>query len=152
MDDEGKIAPKPELELSSKEDKLENNNRKALNEIFNGVDLNQLKIIFTMESAKEAWDILQVTYEETNTVWESRLKLLTTKFENLRMQEDKIIREYNARVGDIANEALSLGEEIPEERLVQKVMRSLPRKCCTICKTKVCFSYPYGCSKPNYQW
>ena len=68
MDDEGKIVPKPELEWSSKEDKLPNNNRKTLNAIFNGLDLNQLKLIFTMESAKEAWDILQVTYEGTNKV------------------------------------------------------------------------------------
>ena len=68
-DDEGKIVHKPELEWLSKEDKLANNNRKALNAIFNGVDLNQLKLIFTMESTKKAWDILQVTYEGTNTVW-----------------------------------------------------------------------------------
>ena len=97
MDDEGKIVPKPQLEWSSKEGKLENNNRKALNAIFNGVDLNQLKLIFTMESTKEAWDILHVTYEGTNMVRELRLQLLTTKFENLHMQEDRTIGEYNAR-------------------------------------------------------
>ena len=96
MDNEGKIVPKPELEWSSKEDKLENNNRNALNAIFNGVGHNQLKLIFTMELAKEAWDILEVTYEGTNTVRESRLQLLTTKFENLRMLEDKTNGEYNA--------------------------------------------------------
>ena len=56
-----------------------------------------------MELAKEAWDILQVTYEGTNTVQEARLKLLATKFENLRMKEDETVGEYNARVCDIAN-------------------------------------------------
>ena len=45
MDDEGNIVPKAQLEWSSKEGKLENNNQKALNAIFNGVDLNQLKLI-----------------------------------------------------------------------------------------------------------
>ena len=109
-----------------KEDKLANNNRKALNAIFNGVDLNQLKLIFTIKSAKEAWDIVQVTYEGTNMVRESRLQLLTTKFENLCMQEDETIGEYNTRACDIANKVFSLGEKIPEERLVQKVLRSLP--------------------------
>ena len=126
-DDEGKIVPKPELEWSRKEDKLANNNRKTINAIFNGVDLNQLKRIFTMESTKEAWDILQVTYEGTNMVRESRLQLLTTKFENLHMQEDETIREYNARVCDIENEVFSLGEKILEERLAWKVLRSLPK-------------------------
>ena len=128
MDDEGKIVPKPELDWSSKVDKLENHNRKALNAILNGLDLNQLKLIFTMESTKEAWDILQVMYEGTNTVRESRLQLLTTNFENLCMQEDKTIGEYNSRVCNIENEAFSLGEKIPEERLVRKVLRSLPKR------------------------
>ena len=82
---------------------MTNSNRKALNAIFNGLDLNQHKLIYTMESAKEAWDILQVTYEGTNTVQEARLQLLTTKFENLRMKEDETVGEYNARVCDIAN-------------------------------------------------
>ena len=49
---------------------------------------------------------------------ESRFQLLTSKFENLHIQEDKTIGEYNAQVCDIANEAFSLGEKIPEERLV----------------------------------
>ena len=71
-----------------------------------------------MESNKEAWDIVQVTYEGTNTVWESRLQLLTTKFENLHMQEDETIGEYNARLCDIENEVFSLGEKIHEERLI----------------------------------
>ena len=53
---------------------------------------------------------------------------MTTKFENLRMQEDKTIGEYNARVCDIENEEFSLGEKIHEQRLVRKVLRSHPKR------------------------
>ena len=49
---------KPEVEWTANEDKLANNNSKALNAIFNAVDANQFKLISTCETAKEAWEIL----------------------------------------------------------------------------------------------
>ena len=44
------------------------------------------------------------------------------------MKEDETIGEYNAQVCNIENEAFSLGEKIPKERLVRKVPRSLPKR------------------------
>ena len=45
---------KPEVEWTANEDKLANNNSKALNVNFNAVDANQFKLISTYETAKEA--------------------------------------------------------------------------------------------------
>ena len=45
---------KPEVEKIANEEKLANNNSKALNTIFNTVDANQFKLISTYETAKEA--------------------------------------------------------------------------------------------------
>ena len=67
---------------------LANNNSKALNAIFNGVDTNQFKLISTCETAKDAWEILQTAHEGTATINLSKLQILTTRFENLRMQEN----------------------------------------------------------------
>ena len=39
----------------------------------------------------------------------SRLELLTTKFENLKMREEETIEEFYVRLCDIANEAFALG-------------------------------------------
>ena len=89
MDDQGETVPKPELEWSVRESKLAMSNSKALNAIFNAVDSNQFKLISTCESAKDAWDVLQTAYEGTDTVRISRLQLLTTKFENLKMREEE---------------------------------------------------------------
>lgn len=58
----------------------------------------------------------------------SRLQLLTTKFENLRMMEDETITEFNSRICDISNEFFALGEKMSEEKLVRKVLRSLPKR------------------------
>lgn len=58
----------------------------------------------------------------------SRLQLLATKFENLKMQEDETIVEFNVRLFYIFNESFALGEKILEEKLVRKFLRSLPKK------------------------
>ncbi|KAA0040507.1 gag-pol polyprotein [Cucumis melo var. makuwa] len=86
-------------------------NVRALNAIFNGVDLNVFKLINSCSTAKEAWRILEVAYEGTCKVKISRLQLITSKFEALKMSEDKSVSEYIERVLKIANESLLLGEK-----------------------------------------
>jgi hypothetical protein len=58
----------------------------------------------------------------------SKLQLLTTKFENLRMEDDETISEFNTRLRDIANSTFALGEKILEEKLARKILRSLPKR------------------------
>ena len=55
----------------------------------------------------------------------SRLQLLTTKFENLRMNEDEIVSETHIRLLDIANTSFALGENMCGEKPVRKILRSL---------------------------
>ncbi|XP_075499100.1 uncharacterized protein LOC142537473 [Primulina tabacum] len=54
--------------------------------------------------------------------------MLTSKFEMMRMEESENILEYDRRLREIANEAFSVGEAISNERLVSKVLRSLPER------------------------
>ena len=51
----------------------------------------------------------------------SKLQLLATRFDNLRMLESETIAEFNAKVCDIANEAFALGEKYSETKLVRKI-------------------------------
>ena len=62
MDFEGNEVPKVEIDWSNDDDKLANFNNKALNAIFIGVDTKKIKLIFSCESAKEAWKILQTHF------------------------------------------------------------------------------------------
>ncbi|CAM8918375.1 unnamed protein product [Rhodiola kirilowii] len=100
-------------------------NSKAMNVVFSGVDGKNFKMISTCEVAKKAWDILQTAHEGTTKVKVYRMETVTSKFENLRMQEDETIADFNTRVLDISNEAFALGEPMSEEMLVRKVLRSL---------------------------
>jgi hypothetical protein len=58
----------------------------------------------------------------------SKLQILTTKFENLKMDEDETILEFNARLHDIANTSFYLGEKMSEEKLARKILISLPKR------------------------
>ncbi|CAM8972812.1 unnamed protein product [Rhodiola kirilowii] len=85
-------------------------------------------MISTCEDAKKAWDILQTAHEGTTKVKISRMETVTSKFENLRMQEDETIADFNTQVLDIANEAFALREPMTKEKLVRKVLRSLTKR------------------------
>lgn len=100
---------KPKAEWTDAEDNEALWNSKALNVIFNGMDKNMLRLINTCLEAKEAWDILKTAHEATSKVCTSRLQLLTTKFENLRMDKDESIYEFHIRLHDIANNSFALG-------------------------------------------
>ena len=62
-----------------------NANSKALNAIFCGVFPKEFHRIFHITVAKEAWEILETTYEGTKKVKDTKLQMLTTRFEELKM-------------------------------------------------------------------
>ncbi|XP_073036620.1 uncharacterized protein [Primulina eburnea] len=105
-----------------------NHNSKALNAIFTLVDMNMFSLITNCTSAKIAWDILQCHCEGSESVRRTRLRMLTSKFEMMRMEEYESILEYDRRLREIANETFSAGESISSERLVSKILRSLPER------------------------
>ncbi|XP_073030787.1 uncharacterized protein [Primulina eburnea] len=54
--------------------------------------------------------------------------MVTSKFEGLRMEDKESILEYDCRLRQLSNESHGLGDPIPNERLVNKVLRSLPER------------------------
>ena len=82
-DSKGKETLKPKITWSTEEDRLANNNFKALNAIFNKVNANQFKLISMCETAKDAWEMLQMAHDGTAAIRLSKLQILITRFENL---------------------------------------------------------------------
>lgn len=58
----------------------------------------------------------------------SSLQLLTTKFENLWMNEDESICEFHIRLRDVSNTSFALGEQIFKEKMARKMDRSLSNR------------------------
>ena len=105
--------------------KVANFNSRALNVLFSAITNKEFKKISSTETAKEAWTILQTTYEGTKAVKDSKLQRLTTSFEDIKMEEDESFDEFYAKFKDIVNLAFKLGETILEPKIVRKVLRSL---------------------------
>ena len=99
-----------------------------MNALFSVVTNEEFKKISSIETAKEAWTILQTTYEGTKAVKDSKLQRLTTSFEEIKMEEDESFDEFYAKLKNIVNSAFNLGEIIPEPKIVRKVLRSLPER------------------------
>ena len=119
---------KSEETWTKEENSLATANFKALNAIFASVDSTQFKLISACESAKDAWSILQTAHEGTPLVKISKLQMLASKFEDLKMLEHETISDFNSKLCDIANEAFALGEKYSDTKLVRKTLRSLPER------------------------
>ena len=108
--------------------KAANFNSRALNVLFSAVTNEEFKKISSTETTKEAWTILQITYEGTKAVKDSKLQRLITSFEEIKMEEDESFNEFYAKLKDIVNSAFNLGETIPKPKIVRKVLRSMPER------------------------
>ena len=105
-----------------------NFNSKELNVLFSAVTNEEFKKISSTKIVKEAWTILQTTYEGTKAVKDSKFQMLTTSFEEIKMEEDESFDEFYAKLKDIVNSAFNLGETILEPKIMRKVLRSLPER------------------------
>ena len=108
--------------------KTANFNSRALNVLFSAVTNEEFKKISSTETVKEAWTILQTTYEGTKTIKDLKLQRLTTSFEEIKMEEDESFDQFYAKLKDIVNLAFNLGETILELKIVRKVFRPLPER------------------------
>ena len=89
-----------------------NFNSRALNALFCGVTNEEFKKISSTEVTKEAWTILETTYEGNKAVKTVKFQKLTSSFEEIRMEEDETFDEFYAKLKDIMNSAFNLRESI----------------------------------------
>ena len=108
--------------------KATNFNSRALNALFSAITNEEFKKISSTKTAKEAWINLQTTYEGIKAVKDSKFQRLTTSFEEIKMEEDKLFDKFYAKLNDIVNSAFNLGETIPKPKIVRKVLKSLPER------------------------
>ena len=80
--------------------KVANFNSRALNALFSGVTNEKFKKISSIEVAKDAWTILETTYEGTKAVKTVKLQRLTSSFEEILMEEDETFDKFYAKLKD----------------------------------------------------
>ena len=77
--------------------------------------------------AKEAWQILETTYEGMKKVKDIKLYMLTTWFEELRMSEDESFDSFYSKLNEVFIGKFNLGEKTEDSKVVRKILRSLPK-------------------------
>ncbi|XP_010556362.1 PREDICTED: uncharacterized protein LOC104825683 [Tarenaya hassleriana] len=80
------------------------------------------------ETAKDAWDTLKLIHEGTSKVKRNRLDMIDLQFERLRMEYDESVKEFCGKLSALLNEASVLGRRISNDKLVKKLLNSLPAK------------------------
>ena len=107
-----------------------NTNSEALNAIFCGVSLDEFQRILHVTITREAWEILEATCEGTKKVKDTRLQMLTTRFEELKMSEDESFDCFYKKLNEVVIGKFNLGEKIEDSKVIRKILRSLLESFC----------------------
>ncbi|GAV81502.1 LOW QUALITY PROTEIN: UBN2 domain-containing protein, partial [Cephalotus follicularis] len=123
---DGVVSPKPENEYNDNDFRMLQLNSKSKHVLFCAVGPNEFKWISSCD-VKEMWDLLEVTYEGTNQVKESKISMLVHEYELFIMQNDECISDMFTRFTTITNSLKNLGKSYSNQELVRKILRCLPK-------------------------
>ncbi|KAK9028501.1 hypothetical protein V6N11_025659 [Hibiscus sabdariffa] len=119
-------VPKERHEWSVQERKQVQLNAKAMHILLCSLGLKEFSKVSSCDNAKEIWDKLGVVHKGTNEVNEIKIGLLNLNYENFKMDPNEDIKAIFNRFSIIVNELKGFGEAIPEDKLVRKLIYSLP--------------------------
>ncbi|XP_070056835.1 uncharacterized protein [Nicotiana tomentosiformis] len=120
------MVPKTRKEYNDTDRKAVEKNFRAKKILVCGIGPDEYNRISACQSTKEIWEALQTAHEGTTQVKQSKIDMLITEYELFKMKDDESIQDMHTRFTSIINELHSLGEIIPRNKLVRKVLRVLP--------------------------
>ena len=124
---DGVSIVKPFDELSDLENKRVQYDCIAKNIITSALNMDEFFRISQCSSAKEMWDVLEVTHEGTTDVKRARKHTLIQEYEMFRMQPGESIVDVQKRFTHITNHLIGLGKQFDKEELNIKILKCLDR-------------------------
>ncbi|GAV87975.1 UBN2 domain-containing protein, partial [Cephalotus follicularis] len=100
---EGVVSLKPENEFNDNDFRILQLNSKAKHVLFCAIGPNEFNPISSCDSAKEMRDLLEVTYEGTNQVKESKICMLVHEYELFLMHDNENITDMFTHFTTIIN-------------------------------------------------
>ena len=80
------------------------------------------------KSAKEIWELLEITHEGTADVRRARKHTLVSEYETFRMKNGETIAELQTRFTHIVNHLLGLGKTFEDDELNVKILNCLSKE------------------------
>jgi len=124
---EGKTVPKEVSQWTPNENKSAHYDVRAKNIISSALTLDEFYKVSLCESAKEMWDVLEVTHEGTDEVKRSRKNILIQEYEMFIIKAGESICDVQKIFIHIVNHLLYLGKTFDKEELNIKILKSLNR-------------------------
>ena len=69
---------------------------------------------------------METTNEGNKKVKDTMLQMLTTRFEELEISEDKSFDSFYRKLNEVVIGKFNLGEKMEDSKIVRKILRSLP--------------------------
>ena len=67
---------------------------------------------------------MEIMYEGTKKVKDTKLQMLTTRFEELRMSEDESFDSFYSKLNEVVIGKFNLGEKTKDSKVVRKIICS----------------------------
>ncbi|WCJ31463.1 hypothetical protein M5689_012956 [Euphorbia peplus] len=97
-------------------------NASAMNMMRCALSATEYNKVTSCETAQEIWNKLEVTYEGTGKVKQSKINQLMRDYELFEMLDKESISSMNFRFTKIVNDLKSLGKDIEEPEKVKKIL------------------------------
>ncbi|XP_070002295.1 intracellular protein transport protein USO1-like [Nicotiana sylvestris] len=125
LEEIGQLVPKGRREYNDIDRKAVEKNYRAKKILMCGIGPDEYNRVSACETAKEIWEALQTAHEGTTQVKQSKIDMFTTEYMLFRMKDDESIQDMHTRFTSIINELHSLGDVIPINKFVRKILSVL---------------------------
>jgi hypothetical protein len=105
-----------------------NKDNKAPSLIQQGLTKTIFPKVSSAVSSKKSWDILETSYQGVSKVKTAKVQNLRRDFENMKMKDNESVDSFMNQVMNIVNQLRQYGEDLSDKRVIENVLRSLPKK------------------------
>jgi uncharacterized membrane protein YgcG len=100
--------------------------RNALAALLRAVPPEMQAGLAVKETMKEAWEAIRSIRVGADKVKEANAEKLRREFNDISFKSGECVEEFAMRISSLANQLRSLGDEIPDKKVVKKMLQSVP--------------------------
>ena len=122
------LHPKVEEEFTDDDYARLTKNARAMNVLICGLNETEYARVSQCNSAHEAWKLLEMSYQGTAQVKNTKISLFISQYEMFKMEEGESLNHMHQTFSTIVNTLSSLGKTYPNDELNRKILFALPKE------------------------